>query len=162
MYGNSLQTLQPLEPLPYQLQIRDFLMREEAEIWNWYRSAKFREEQAEAVRFELLKATYRVDRESQPRWYDAAEEAAAKLGLDGPLTIYQAQNPEVAVKFCERQGSRHTPCAVTLQKLRFLQRRTADGTGTVPATLKIHSLEGMNAGLAFLPGEGHLVLSGPI
>ncbi len=113
--GIPLQTPQPLEPLPYQLQIRDFLKREEAEIWNWYRSMKYREEQAEAVRFELLKSTYRVDRQSQPQWYAAAEAAAAKLGLDIPLTIYQAQNPE-----------------------------------------------GMNAALAFLPGEGHLVLSGPV
>jgi len=115
VHGNLPPTLQPLGPLPYHLQIRDFLKREEAEIWNFYRSTKFREEQAEAVRFELLKATYRVDRPSQPQWYNAAEEAAAKLGLDVPLTIYQAQNPE-----------------------------------------------GMNASLAFLPGEGHLVLSGPV
>lgn len=115
MNGNSPQSPQPLEPLPYQLQIRDFLKREEAEIWDWYRSTKFREDQAESVRFELLKSTYRVDRDSQSKWYDLAEEAALKLGLDVPLTIYQAQNPE-----------------------------------------------GMNAGLAFLPNEGHLVLSGPV
>jgi len=113
--GNSTQSTRPLEPLPYQLQIRDFLKREEAEIWNWYRSTKFREDQAESVRFELLKSTYQVDRDSQPAWYEAAEEAAAKLGLDVPLTIYQAQNPE-----------------------------------------------GMNAALAFLPNEAHLVLSGPV
>src|SRR5690554_6643457 len=89
VHGNLPQTLQPLQPLPYHLQIRDFLKREETEIWNFYRSTKFREEQAEAVRFELLKATYRVDRPSQPQWYEIAEAAAAKLGLDVPLTIYQ-------------------------------------------------------------------------
>lgn len=115
MDENSLQSSQRLEPLPYHLQIRDFLKREEAEIWEWYRSTKVREDQAELVRFELLKSTYRVDRESQPKWYDAAEEAAEKLGLEVPITIYQAQNPE-----------------------------------------------GLNAGLAFLPNEGHLVLSGPV
>lgn len=115
MDENSLQSSQRLEPLPYHLQIRDFLKREEGEIWDWYRSTKVREDQAELVRFELLKSTYRVDRDSQPKWYDAAEEAAAKLGLDVPITIYQAQNPE-----------------------------------------------GLNAALAFLPNEGHLVLSGPV
>lgn len=104
-----------LEPLPYHGQLRDFLQREEAEIWNWYASNRVREEEAEQVRFELLKSTYRIARDAQPDWYRLAETAAEKLSLDVPITIYQAQTSE-----------------------------------------------GMNASLAYLTSEAHIILSGPV
>ncbi|MDZ7619187.1 MAG: M48 family metalloprotease [Patescibacteria group bacterium] len=104
-----------LTPLPYHEAIRSYLKTEEAEIWQWYASNRVREEQAEAVRFELLKATYRIDRENQLSLYAAAEAAAAKLGLDVPITIYQAQTPA-----------------------------------------------GLNASLAYVPNEAHVVLHGPV
>ena len=101
--------------MPYHEAIREFLKSEEAEVWNWYASNKVREDQAEAVKFDLLKATYRIERESQPEAYQAAEDVAERLSLDIPITIYQAQNPQ-----------------------------------------------GLNASLAFLPDEGHIVLHGPV
>jgi hypothetical protein len=104
-----------LKPLPYHEAIRDYLRTEEAEVWRWYASNKVRAEQAEAVRFELLKSTYRVDRASQPNLYTAAESVAEKLGLAVPMTIYQAQNPV-----------------------------------------------GLNASLAYVPDEAHIVLHGPV
>jgi len=82
-----------LSPLPYHRAIREYLKTEEADIWRWYASHKVREEQADAVRFDLLKSTYRVDRQTQPEIYAAAEDVAARLSLDVPITIYQAQNP---------------------------------------------------------------------
>lgn len=115
MAESPLASPLPLSPLPYHERLRDFLQREEPEVWNWYASHQVREEQCDAVRFELLKTTYRVDRDSQPSWYSLAECAAEELGLDVPVTLYQAQNPE-----------------------------------------------GMNAGLAYLPGEAHIVLVGPV
>lgn len=104
-----------LEPLPYHVQLRDFLKSEESDIWNWFASNQVRADQADSVRFELLKSTYRVDRDSQPDWYALAEQAAERLKLDVPITIYQAQNPQ-----------------------------------------------GLNASLAYLPGEAHIVLAGPV
>jgi Zn-dependent protease with chaperone function len=104
-----------LEPLPYQVAILHYLREEEADVWRWYASNKVREEHTEAVRFELLKSAYRVDRQIQPAIYAAAEEVARMLGLDVPVTIYQAQNPL-----------------------------------------------GLNASLAFVPDEAHLVLHGPV
>jgi Zn-dependent protease with chaperone function len=95
--------------------MRDYLKTEEADIWHWYASNKVRDEQAEAIRFELLKSTYRVERDEQPESYIAAEDVARKLGLDVPVTLYQAQNPQ-----------------------------------------------GWNASLAFVPGEAHVVLHGPV
>ncbi|RCS55158.1 hypothetical protein DTL36_02985 [Bremerella cremea] len=111
----SDESFRPLEPLPYHRQIRDYLMEEEAEIWNWYCSHRVREDQAESIRFELLKSTYRIDRDSQPDWYEIADLALSRLNLDVPLTIYQAQHAE-----------------------------------------------GMNASLAYLPSEAHIILFGPI
>ena len=84
-------------------------------FWHWYASNKVRDEQAEAVRFDLLKSTYRLEREAQAEIYAQAEDVVRKLGLDIPVTIYQAQNPQ-----------------------------------------------GLNASLAFVPTEAHIVLHGPV
>lgn len=104
-----------LEPLPYQVAVRNYLKAEEAEIWHWFSSNRVQNEQAEAVRFELLKSTYRVDRADSPHLYETAAEVAAKLSLNVPVTIYQAQNPA-----------------------------------------------GLNASLAYIPDEAHIVLHGPV
>jgi Zn-dependent protease with chaperone function len=104
-----------LNPLPYHEAMRAYLKEEEAAIWHWYASNKVRDEQAEAVRFDLLKSTYRLERETQPEVYAQAEDVLQKLGLDVPVTIYQAQNPR-----------------------------------------------GLNASLAFVPDEAHVVLHGPL
>ncbi len=109
------RTLSDLNPLPYHQAIRDYLKREESEVWNWFASHRVRQEQIDAVRFDLLKATYRIDRETKPEWYEAAQQVATDLGLDVPVTIYQAQEPV-----------------------------------------------GLNASLAFVPGEAHIVLHGPV
>ncbi len=103
------------QPLPYHSAIRDYLKSEEPQIWEWYASNQVQEEQAEALRFDLLKSTYRIDREAQPDIYAVADQVAKQLSLQVPVTIYQAQNPE-----------------------------------------------GMNASLAFTPGEAHIILHGPI
>lgn len=104
-----------LSTLPYHLAVRDFLKREDEEVWRWFAAQKLSPKYAEEVRFELLKSTYRVQREDQPALYDVAAQIAGDLGLAAPITIYQAQHPL-----------------------------------------------GLNASLAYVPGEIHLVLHGPI
>lgn len=104
-----------LQPLPYHMGIRDFLKHEDRKIWEWFASNKARSEHADAVRFDLLKKTYRVPKEDDPDLYAAARDAAEALSLEVPTTIYQSQTPE-----------------------------------------------GLNAGLAYVPGEAHIVLSGSI
>ena len=74
-----------------------------------------RDEYAQAVRHELLKSTYRLDRDTSGDLYKAAKTAADRLGHDAPVTLYQAQNAK-----------------------------------------------GLNASLAWLPGELHVVLHGPV
>ena len=104
-----------LEPLPYHVELRDYLKSKESALWNWFASARARADYTENLRLELLKATYRLDAEDHPELYKQVDEAKARLRLDIPVTLYQAQNS--------------------------------------PAT---------NAMLFFIPGEGHVVFSGPL
>ncbi len=81
-----------IEPLPYQQAVVAYLKREEQELWEWFSSHKVRTEYTDAVRLDLLKSTYRLDREAYEQLYDLADRAAKLLGLDVPITFYQAQN----------------------------------------------------------------------
>jgi hypothetical protein len=104
-----------LEPLPYQVELRDYLKSEECDLWNWFASAKAQADYTENLRMELLKSTYRLDAATHPDLFQAAEQVKQQLQLDIPVTLYQAQNSSQ-----------------------------------------------LNAALFFMPGEGHVVFSGPI
>jgi len=81
-----------LDPLPYQLELRDYLKSEERELWNWFSSAQAHADYVATLRLELLKNTYRLDSTSHADLYQSVAEAKARLGLDIPVTLYQAQN----------------------------------------------------------------------
>jgi len=104
-----------LQPLPFHQAIVDYLQSEDAEIWNWLAEKSAGGESADAVRLDLLKKTYRLDPDEHEDLYKVAGEVASRLGIDAPVTCYQAQSAAV---------------------------RTAS--------------------LAYLPGEIHLVLHGPV
>jgi Zn-dependent protease with chaperone function len=104
-----------LSPFGYHRDVLAYLKSEETDLWKWFSSEKIRSEYADSVRMDLLKSTYRLEREAHPDLYRLADRANESLGLGIPLTLYQAQ------------------------------------AGT-----------GMNAALAYIPGEGHLVLVGPV
>lgn len=109
------QTEPILEPLPYQVELRDYLKSQERELWNWFASARAQADYTEALRMDLLKSTYRLDAESHPELFAAVESVKQSLQLDIPITLYQAQSSPQP-----------------------------------------------NAVLYFIPGEGHVVFSGPI
>jgi hypothetical protein len=104
-----------LAPLPYHVELRDYLKSQERELWNWFASAQAKAEFTDNLRLELLKSTYRLDPDSHPDLHAAVEDVKARLQLEIPVTLYQAQ----------------------------------------------HSSE-INAALFFIPGEGHVVFSGPL
>ncbi len=104
-----------LEPLPYHLELRDYLKSEERELWNWFASAKAKADYTENLRLELLKSTYRLDLGGHPELHQSLDAAKARLQLDIPVTLYQAQNSPQ-----------------------------------------------LNAALFFIPGQGHIVFSGPM
>jgi hypothetical protein len=103
------------DPLPYHQAIVHYLKTNERELWDWFSSTRMRDGQADAVRFDLLRSTYRIEPASQPRLQAAAQEVIGRFDLKVPLTFYQAQ------------------------------------TG-----------EGLNASLAYLAGEAHIIFAGPV
>ncbi len=108
-------THQTLEPLPYHVELRDYLKSQERDLWNWFASARAQADYTESLRMALLKSTYRLDPQGHPEIYAGVEEVKSRLGLEIPITLYQAQ------------------------------------TSPQP-----------NAALYFIPGEGHVVFSGPL
>jgi hypothetical protein len=82
-----------LVPLPYLRDIADYLREHEPKLWTWFASQGFERERSAAVRLELLKATVRLDRETHGALYEAADVATHRLGLQAPVTLYQAGGP---------------------------------------------------------------------
>jgi hypothetical protein len=96
-----------LEPLPYHLELRDYLKSQERDLWNWFASARAQADYTESLRMDLLKSTYRLDAESHPELAQAVEAVKSRLQLDIPVTIYQAQNspqPNAALYFIPGEG----------------------------------------------------------
>lgn len=81
-----------LEPLPYHLEVREYLKSQERELWKWFASAQAKADYTENLRLELLKSTYRLAPEGHADLYANLNDAKAKLQLDIPVTLYQAQN----------------------------------------------------------------------
>lgn len=102
-------------PLPYHRAIVAHLRTAEPGLWDWFASARRRGAEADAVRLDLLKSTYRLDPATQPQLYALAEEVRGRMNLACTVTLYQSQ------------------------------------TGG-----------GLNAALAYLPGEAHVIFSGPL
>ncbi|HEU4887354.1 MAG TPA: M48 family metalloprotease [Thermoanaerobaculia bacterium] len=104
-----------LELFPYQRELVAYLKSEERDLWAWFASAKYLTKYAESVRLELLKATYRFDPVEHAKIYARAQAACEVLGVDAPVTIYQATQTDE-----------------------------------------------LNAALAFVPGEVHIILHGAV
>lgn len=87
----------PLPPslplsLSYQRQIVELLRSEEPELWRWHASVRQSSAHADAVRLELLKSTYRLDRTVHAAVYIQLDAVMERLGLAVPATLYQAQS----------------------------------------------------------------------
>jgi peptidase M48-like protein len=108
------ETLNPA-PMPYHRAIVAHLQTAEPGLWHWFAPSHKRVEEADAVRLNLLKSTYRLEPQAQPHLYDLAHAVRERMGLTCNVTLYQAQ------------------------------------TGI-----------GLNVALAYLPGEAHVILTGPL
>ncbi len=82
----------PLSPLPYQVALRDYYKNQEPELWGWLSSGDVNAEYTEAVRLDLLKSTYRLDREAHAELYEQTDATCRALGVTAPLTLYQSQD----------------------------------------------------------------------
>jgi hypothetical protein len=78
-------------PLPYHRRIADHLRTQEMELWGWFASSERRAEDAENLRLELLKSTYRLDADGHPALFQLVKELHSLLGVAGTVSIYQLQ-----------------------------------------------------------------------
>ena len=68
-----------LNRLPWFVELVDYLKTHEDDLWGWFSTEVDQEKQAEAVRLELLRTTYRIERESQVELYESADAVAATV-----------------------------------------------------------------------------------
>lgn len=108
-------TALPLEPLAYHRDVIRHLREREPELWAWFAGERLRAAPDDAVRLDLLRSTYRLERDAHPALHEAAGDVARRLGVAAQVSLYQAQ-----------------------------------------------SAAGLNASVAFVRGEVHLVLHGPV
>jgi Zn-dependent protease with chaperone function len=102
-------------PLPYHRAVVEYLQTQEPGLWKWFASTRKRDEEAEAVRLDLLKSTYRLERSTQPKLYELADTVRDLINLSCSVTLYQAQSGAA-----------------------------------------------LNAALAYLRNEAHIILAGPL
>ncbi len=79
-----------LAPLPYHREVVAYLKSAERELWQWASSAQARNDFAEPMRTELLKANYRLDLAGHPELTERCAAVAQRLGVTVPITLYQA------------------------------------------------------------------------
>ncbi|MEM9726247.1 MAG: hypothetical protein AAF909_12425 [Pseudomonadota bacterium] len=75
----------------YHRSLANLLERREPDLWKWFASEPVAEEAAETLRLELLKRTYRLDRDAHAPLHAVADEIAAAMDLDAPVALYQSE-----------------------------------------------------------------------
>lgn len=80
-----------LAPPDYLESLARHLEAAEKEAWDWIAGDLAGPEHAERARLEILKSTFRIERDLKPGLYAAASEALARLGIAAPVTFYQMQ-----------------------------------------------------------------------
>ncbi len=84
-----------LQPLDFHVALASTLEQQEPGLWRWFAGDDYGKKYAENVKLELLRATYRLPRESHEKLYAIATEVAQVLGVTVPLTLYQSQGSGV-------------------------------------------------------------------
>lgn len=138
-----------LTPLPYHHAVVDHLRAELPAAWAHYTSDGFRASQREAIRLHLLQTTVELTRASHPEIYALADAAAAALGLDVPVELYQAPDdgqPNAALLYSP-------DCARVMLAGAIQERLTAEEMQSVLGHELAHHLLWSLDGHAFLDAE---------
>ncbi len=77
----------------YLHQIADLLKDQMQDAWQWAASDEIANEDAEAIRLELLRSAIRLDRSSHESCYQIIDSVTDRLGLKTTITLYQQQDP---------------------------------------------------------------------
>lgn len=78
-------------PLPYHRAVVEHLRGTEPALWNWFTTSRQGATEADAVRLDLLKSTYRLDRETQPKLHGLADSVRERMKLTCGVALYQSQ-----------------------------------------------------------------------
>lgn len=97
MHTEALSARQ-LTPLAYHLELADFLMRQEPDVWRWeaakdqppHSHSEQAQAQRDALRIELLRDSYRIPSDSHPAIHACLQRAMQNLGIQVPANLYQS------------------------------------------------------------------------
>ncbi len=98
-----------LAPLPYHHEVVAYLKQHEVDTWTWAASLAAQERHVQEIREQLLRESYRLTPESHPQPYRLCALAMQRLGIDAPVTIYQANDPASGMNamLCHLPGQVH-------------------------------------------------------
>ncbi|MET0636624.1 MAG: M48 family metalloprotease [Chitinophagaceae bacterium] len=77
--------------LPYHRSATQYF-QEQSKVWEFFVNHQHKEDQLKDFKTDLLKNTYKFDETSDKALYEKVTLAKDKLGLDFPVTVYQAQH----------------------------------------------------------------------
>lgn len=80
-----------LLPLAYHHDLIACIEREERHAWEWSASGAVMQE-VDEIRDTMLRDTYRLERGGHAEVFEACETAMARLGIEAPFTLYQAND----------------------------------------------------------------------
>jgi hypothetical protein len=106
-----------IKPFPFHSDLRNYF-KKQTKTWSWFSEEKVKTEQQEAYKTDLLKNSYRLDPETEPKVYEILQIAKDRLGIIIPITIYQSQSIEgnnAGVIFFEKEA--HIILSGTILKL---------------------------------------------
>jgi hypothetical protein len=84
-------TTELLRPPRWLRQLGDVLQRLEPELWSWFSAPDQEAKAGEAARLDLLQTAVVLPRPLHSELYRSVEEAAQRLNLSVPVTLYQPQ-----------------------------------------------------------------------
>lgn len=106
-----------IKPFPFHTNLRNHF-KKQVKTWSWFSEEKVKIEQQETYKTDLLKNSYRIEQETEPKVYEILEIAKNKLGIIVPITIYQSQTIDAnnaGIVFFEKEA--HIILSGTILKL---------------------------------------------
>lgn len=100
------QDQRSLLPLAYHQEVVAFLKRDERHAWEWSGSDLLANE-VTGVRETMLRDTYRLEQQSHPGVFEACRIAMERLGIEAPVTLYQANDGTMNASLVHVPGEIH-------------------------------------------------------
>ncbi len=93
-------------PFDYHVNVIDHLKQEERHAWEWSSSETPTKESSE-IRDAMLRDTYRLEQSGHPEVFEACKTAMARLGIEAPVTLYQANDGAMNASLVYTPGEIH-------------------------------------------------------